>query len=261
MKHLKKLTLLLAVISLLFSVSCSKDDGDEDINIDLKNVTFPFTSAKQPINQTIINNLNNSGDQNGLLISSQLSTVNFMTIWLSLFEHPTGATETNTPISACGGSALVYTFTASDDGQSFTMAYQICETTDKYIFQIFVSVNGNAMEEFIYAEESKADLLEGYMEIYAGSFGEVEEDSNSDVYLKYTWKEAADGSIVYTAADSENQFLLTIDMEEDHSGSLSLKEDGLLTYEATWNATGTAGTYAYYDSEGNVTDSGNWPSN
>ncbi len=256
MKTIQKLTFALIIFSLIFSISCSKDDDAGTIN--LTDVEFTFNATNPPIDQTLINNLIASTDANATLIGSQLSVANLMTVWLSLFDHPTGAVQSNVAIGTCGGNALVYTYTLSQEGETISIAYQICESADKYSFQIFFSQNGSAFELFLYAEESKSELKKGYMELYATDL--TDDNPTSEALLKYSWTENTDGSFDFIVADTEGDFKLTIELNADSSGTLSIEESGSLYYEATWNNDGTAGTYAYYDSEGNETDAGNWPS-
>lgn len=254
MKHLKKITLFLSVFALLFSISCSKDD---EVGADLTEVEFSFDASNPPIDQTIISNLSMLGDNNAATIAGHLSTANGMSNWLSFFQENPNAVQSNTPIGSCGGSALVYTYTASAEGETISIAYQICESTDKYVFQIFVSENGGDFQELIYAEETKDDLRNGYMEIFGAD--PSDSDLGNTAVFRYTWTEATDGSFEFTASSDLGGYLLTIDVNSDQSGELSYTIDGDLIYEATWNAAGTAGTYTYYDGEGNVEDSGNWP--
>lgn len=255
MKTIQKLTLALIIFSLIFSISCSKDD---DTTIDLTDVEFSFDINNPPIDPTLINNLLASTDANASLIGSQLSIANLMSVWFYLFDQPAGAVQSNVPIGTCGGNALVYTYNLSEENETASIAFQLCETDSKYTFQAFFSENGSAFELFMYAEESKLELKQGYMEVYTSGLGES--SISSTVVLKYTWNENADGSFDFVVADSEGDFKLTIGLNADSSGTLEIEESGSPYYEATWNADGTAGTYAYYDGEGNITDSGNWPS-
>lgn len=254
MKHLRKITLLLAVFALLFSISCGSDDED---TVDLSDVDFAFDVNNPPIDQSIINNLNSSGDQNALQISSNLTSANALTSWISLFQQPNGAQKSNVPIGTCGGNAVVYTYTANSGNDSFTVAYQICEVSDAYIFQVFFSQNGSDPQLFIYAEQSKSGN-EGFMEIYGSAIGVSEVESQA--VITYTWEENMDGSFTFTVSDADGGYLSTINVNEDNSGDLNYVLDGNLYYEATWNATGTAGTYTYYNTDGSVSSSGNWPS-
>lgn len=253
MKHLRKLTLLLAVFTLLFSISCGSDDEE---TVDLSNVEFAFDVSNPPIDQTVINNLNSSSDENAIQISSNLTAANAMTAWISLFQQPSGAEKSSVPIGTCGGTAVVYTYSANNGSEIFTVAYQICETSSAYTFQVFFSENGSTPELFIYAEQSKS-VNEGYMEVYGSAIG-VSEVGSAPV-IRYTWEEKSDGSFNFVVTDSDNGFVIDIDVNADNSGELSYTINGSLYYEATWNSAGTAGTYTYYNTDGSVSSSGNWP--
>ena len=255
MKHLKKITLLLAIFGLLFSISCGSDD--DGATVDLSEVEFAFDASNPPIDQTLITNLSSSGDQNGAQIGGYLNQANFMTAYISLFQNPSGAETSNVPIGTCGGNALVYTYSYSGDGESFTVAYQICETSDSYIFQVFFSENDSTPQQFIYAEQSKSENS-GYMELYGSNIG-ASEVENVPV-IRYTWEENADGSFNFVVSDSDGGFVIDINVNADNSGELSYTFDGSLKYEATWNAAGSAGTYTYYNTDGSVSSSGAWPS-
>ncbi|MEO9484462.1 MAG: hypothetical protein ABJG47_13480 [Ekhidna sp.] len=254
MKHPRKIVLISSIIALLFSVSCGKDDGD---TIDLSNIEFAFSQSDPPIDQTIITNLANAQDPNASQIASQLSIANLMTAFLGYFQETPGAVQTTTPIGTCGGDAVVYTYTSTDGSDTYSIAYQICDSGDKYTFQVFVSVNGADFSLLVYAEETKTELKEGLMNIYAADPDEIA--ASTEVVLKYTWKENADGSLDYTASNDDQGFLISMKINADNSGTLSYTFDGLLSFEATWNATGTAGTFTNYDSQGNIVSSGSWP--
>ncbi|SNS83023.1 hypothetical protein SAMN05421640_1420 [Ekhidna lutea] len=254
MKHLKNIFLLLSFSSLLFVLSCG---SSEEVTVDLSDVEFSFDASNPPIDQEIINNLLGSNDNNGITIGSHLSTANAMTAYLGFFQSQPNAAQSNTPIGSCGGDALVYTYTSSVEGQTISIAYQICETSDKYIFQLFISENGSDFNEFMYAEETKGERRQGFMEIYAADISDA--GTGSTPFIKYTWEESTDGTFEFIVTDNSGEFQLTINVNSDQSGSLDYVVSGNLSYEATWNATGTAGTYIYYDSEGNVTAEGNWP--
>ncbi len=253
MKHLKKTTLLLAAIALLFSISCSKDD---DASPDLSSVEFGFDQSNPPIEQTVINNMVMSDDPNALLTGTYLSTANLMTIWLTYFNQPTGATQVDLPLGSCGDNSVTYSWTSTAGTESFTVAYQICETSDKYIFRVFWSVNGSDFDQIIYAEESKSELRSGFMQLFATN---PNAEIGGSVVLEYTWEENADGTFEFTVSDDEQGFLMEISVNADNSGTISYTLDGALFYRATWNSSGTSGTYEYY-TDGQVSESGTWSS-
>ncbi|MEP1033389.1 hypothetical protein [Ekhidna sp.] len=254
MNHLRRITLLLATFALLFSISCSKDD---DTSVDLASVQFAFDQSNPPIDQGVINNLVGSDDPNAALAGTYLSSANLMTIWLAYFNQPSNAVQTDAPIGgACGTNSVTYTWTTTAGSETFTVAYQICESSDKYIFQVFWSINGGDFDQIIYAEESKGELRSGFMQLFGTN---PNAEIGSTVVLEYAWEESSDGSFDYTVSDDEQGFLIEISVNADNSGTLSYTIGGSLYYSATWDATGTSGTYAYY-SNGEITESGSWPS-
>ena len=253
MKHLRKITLLTAVFVILLSTSCGDDDGD---TVDLSSVQFTFDQSNPPVDQAVINNMIMSTDQNAILTGTYLSTANLMTIWLTYFNQPEGSVLIESPVGTCGDNSVTYSWTTTAGLESFTVLYQLCETSEKYIFRVFWSVSGGDFEEVIYAEESKDPLRNGFMQLFATN---PNAEIGTTVLLEYEWQENADGTFEYTVSNDEQGFLMEILVNADNSGSISYSLDGALTFTATWNATGTSGTYAYY-SNGEVTDSGTWTS-
>ncbi|MEM6525453.1 MAG: hypothetical protein AAGF85_08010 [Bacteroidota bacterium] len=210
--------------------------------------------------------LSTSTDPQATQINSLLQAANLSAVWFQLFEAPAGAAKSNTPIGGKSGkngrtaeSVVVYTWTADDGaGNTWTVAYQIGESGSNYTFEIFFQFNESDFERIIYAEESKDDLANGFMEIYSLSlFGD--EISDDDYFFRFEWTENAIGLKTFTYEDSEQSFQVFITVNPDGSGSVSAREATQVYYEATWNATGTAGTYTFYDSSGEIIDSGVWP--
>ena len=256
MKFLPKIVSFLSLISLILVMSCGSDDGEGNDLESLENVEFTFDLDNLPLDEDLIDNMFSSSDPNALQIAAQLSTANALSSYLSFFAQAENIEPNSTsPIGTCGGNALVYTFSSSADGQSLTVSYQICETQDKYIFQMFFSMNGSELMPFIYAEESKSDLRKGLMNVF-----ELDPDrSNDDPLFTYTWEENTDGSFEYLARGlGTDGFLTTVNINADNSGSMTYEFDGMLRYEATWNTAGTAGTYTVY-SNGVEVESGVWP--
>lgn len=253
MKHLKQITLALVLVALLFTTSCSKDD---ETTVDLAAVEFAFNQSNPPISSGVVNNMVSSDDPNAVLTGTYLSTANLMTIWLSYFEQPANAVQTDLPLGSCGDNSVTYSWSTTAGAEIFTVAYQICETSDKYIFRVFWSINNGDFEEIIYAEESKSELRSGFMQLFATN---PNAEVGNSVVLEYTWEENADGSFDFTVSNDEQGFLMEIAVNADSSGTVSYTLGGELFYVGTWNATGTAGTYTYY-SDGQVTDSGSWTS-
>lgn len=246
---------------LAFTVSCGDDDSDSP-STSLENAEFEFSMGEPPI--TVPTAIAQSNDQNALQINTWLQTANAMTGWLSNFQTPAGATKSNTPVgkkSAVNGrtkeDVVVYTYTADDGmGNTISVAYQLSEDSDNYIFEIFWQYNEGDFQRLIYAEESKDPLRNGFMEVYLTD--PTSSGSSSEFIFRYEWNETATGQFTFRVFDSGDAFELVIVVLPDNSGSLSLSYSGVRSYEATWSADGTSGTFTTYDSEGNEESSGAW---
>lgn len=256
MKHLQKTTLLCALCLFLFIYSCGDDDGGEEVN--LENIEFAFNADDPPIDQALITNLSSSGDGNGQIIGGYLSTANLMTIWLGFFQANPQAQQGTTPVSSCGGNASVYTFTETSGTSVVTYALQTCEVDDKYIFQYLISADGSNFETIMYGEQSKSELNVGLLRIFA--LNPTDTNVSNTPFFEYTWEEKASGVFNYVLNDLDSDTRIEADINADSSGEITFTDDGILSYKATWNSSGTAGTFTNYDSQGNVENSGNWPS-
>lgn len=245
----------------LFAISCGDDDGGE-VAPSLDDVEFAFSTTEPPI--TIPSGLTSSSDPQAQQINGLLQTTNLMTVWLQFFEAPAGAEKSTTPIggkSAINGrtqsDVVVYSWTAEGGGDTWTVAYQIGDDGSKYTFEIFFKFNDSDFERFLYAEESKDELNNGFMEVYSiDVFGE---DIGDTAFFRYEWTESAVGLQTFKLVDSEDSFEIFITINPDGSGTVSAREDGQAYYEATWNASGTSGTWTLFDGEGNIVESGIWP--
>lgn len=250
MKHLFKSSLLLVVVCLVFA-SCSKDD---DAAPDLDNVAFVFDAENPPV--TIPQGLQSSSDSRALLANAFLSQANGIIAVVSSIQPPPGAAKSNTPINGRSNGRTrntqenisVYTWTASDGGNSVSYAYQISETNTHYVFELFLKVNNDDYIKYWHSEQSKTGK-QGFLEL----FGDYDDGQYT---LRYEWAEVA-GTFRFDVITSDSK--ISIISNADNSGSLKVYEEGKLETELTWNAAGTSGTYAEYDANGNVLESGVWP--
>lgn len=81
-------------------------------------------------------------------------------------------------------------------------------------------------------------------------------ESNDETIAKYEWNE--DGNLFYLDAYLFDIGKLEFVQNKDtKAGSVNYFVEDALIYEISWDAVGN-GDYVYYDSEGNVTDSGSW---
>ena len=259
MKNLAKFFGLLFLLA--FTVSCGDDDSDTP-STNLENAEFEFSMGESPI--TVPTALAQSTEENAQQINTWLETANEMTNLIANFQVQPGATKSNTPVgrkSRVNGrtqeDVLVYTYT-SDDGQgnSISVAYQISEEANNYVFEVFWQYNEGDFQRLIYAEESKDPLRNGFMEVYLTD--PTSPGSSSEFLLRYEWEETIEGEFTFRVFDSGEAFELVIVVNPNNSGSLSLSFGGVPNYEATWNSDGTSGTFTTYDSEGNEQLSGEW---
>jgi hypothetical protein len=250
MKRLFNSSLWLIIIALIIT-SCSKD---EDVQPDLDDVEFTFDAENPPV--TIPQGLQTSSDSRALLANAFLNQANGIIAIVSSIQPPPGADKSSTPINGRSNGRVantkenvsVYTWIASDGNNSVSYAYQVSETSTHYVFELFLKVNNDDYIRYWHSEQSKTGK-QGFLEL----FGDYDEGNYT---LRYEWAEVA-GVFHFDMITADTE--INIISNPDHSGSLKVYENGQLETELTWNAGGTAGTYAEYDSEGNLEESGVWP--
>ncbi len=252
MKHLPKITLVFMLLFFISITSCG-DDKDEETGPDLSEAALSFDAGNLPVDNELISNLLNETDQNAQLAASQLSLANGISAWLAIFSGSEGATTSSIPVGSCGGDALVYTYSYTIEGETTSIVYQVCELSTKYVFQIFISLDGSDLEQYIYAEESKSELKEGYMEV-----NDIFTPGSSEALLVYRWKENSDNSFDFTIEDPGSDFVVSMKLNADDSGYVEYRFDGVLEYRIEWTTDGSSGTYTYYDSDGSIASSGSW---
>ncbi len=257
MKNLAKFFSLLFFLA--FAVSCGDDDSESPAT-DLENAELAFEVGESPI--TVPNTLAQSSDQNAQQVYSWLTAANGMSSWLSYFTIPPDAQKSNESIgrkNRINGrikeNVLVYTWTFEEGENSISVAYEISENGDNYVFEIFWKYNEGDYQKFIHAEESKDPLRNGFMEIFFTD--PISGGSSDEYFFRFEWQETSE-QFTFRMFDSAEGFELTIIVNEDNSGSIDLRFDGVKSYEATWNADGTSGTYATYNFSGELISSGNW---
>lgn len=261
MKLLSKLLFTFSVVALI--TACGSDDEAPAPNIE--NAELAFSAQNPPIE--IPTALSTSSDQNAVQINSQLQVVNAVSNLFASFEAPAGADKSTTPVgrsskngrvAATQNDVVVYTYTAttSDDqgnSVSVTVAYQITDAGDKYTFELFYKFDGGDFIPYLYAEESKSDLREGYLVVY-----NIFDDQNpgTESLITFEWDENSAGvfNFNYSAFGARVELVVN----PDNSGSMDLYYDGVRNFNGTWNAAGTAGTFTYYNENGSVSSSGEW---
>jgi hypothetical protein len=248
-----KITKALLLSAAIIASACSDDD---DKKSSLENAKLSFAQDATVIEAPA--GLQNSSDEHAQMANQWVMLANGMTQYFSFMQFPEGASKSNTRITAANGrtkqtgDVLVYIW--SDDQSGYSIGYQVSEESDKYVWEIFLKENGGDWLKYFHAEEKK-DRSAGLMKVYDiyGDGG----DNTSAVIFQYEWARA-NGELTLTFSDSFSDSVLEIVINENTgAGSVVSIEDGITTYEMTWDAAGN-GTWTYYDETGEVSDSGTW---
>ncbi|MBT1686908.1 hypothetical protein [Dawidia soli] len=253
MKKINKFLLLVAFSAAAFS--CSKED-DATPEKSLEDVSMSLSGSSSVISTPSA--MASSDDTYAGLASSYVAMANAMTGYSQYFKPPQGAAKSTTPITVANGRVaaaqteyLVYTWT-DPQGSGMSLAYQVSEESDKYVFEIFMKFSQeDDWMRFIYAEETK-DGSEGLMHIYVAMNGD------DAVFVTYSWKRSGDNfDFVISGIEGESSFEITINGNtKTKAGSAKYVLDDELMFTMEWDAAGN-GEWAYYV-DGQVDESGSW---
>lgn len=250
-----KITKLLLLLVAALAFACSDDDDDQS---SLENQTLSFASNEQVIAAPTA--MQSSENQEAQTALYWIENANAMSLYLSYMQVPSGATKSNDRITAsngrvnASGDVVVYTW-ASDD---MAIAYQISETSDSYVFEVFIKITDIQPEwtKYFHAEEKK-DRSSGFMNIYDA----IDSDDPSVILLSYTWSRSGDMfTFTFSSPDENPEYEYSVTMvinEKTKAGSITYKTGGEKDFEMTWDAAGN-GTYIYYDDKGQIEDEGTW---
>ncbi|HEX7015072.1 MAG TPA: hypothetical protein VF191_06130 [Cyclobacteriaceae bacterium] len=245
-----KTTKLLLLAAAIFAFSCSKDEEPS-----LEKRAISLAEGDQVI--TAPTALLTSDDPYAQTAAGWIMQANAMSSYLQFFNMPPGAQKSEARITASNGRVkdagdyVTYLWTDEQTGQ--TVAFQVSEETDRYVFEIFLKT-GDDFLKYFHAEEKK-DRSEGFMKIYDifGIYG----DDASVVWLNYEWSRVGNiFDLSITEYDEGFQVDIAVDTATK-AGSVTYYFDGIKEYTMTWTGAGN-GTWAYYDEEGAVTSSGTW---
>jgi hypothetical protein len=238
----------------LLAVSCSKDD---DAKPSLEEATLSLTSNNQVITAPAA--MAASQDEHAIIASSYIGIANSMSTYLSLFNKPNGAVKSTTKITAANGrtaeagDVLVYTWSDANSGTS--VAYQVSEESDRYVFEIFYKWSGQSEWLKYFQAEEKKDKSSGFMKVY-DILGIISDDP-SVALVNYEWTRAA-GILNFTVTDYSGAIKIDLVInEKTKAGSVVYTIDGIKEYTMTWDANGN-GSWAFYDEQGNVSAEGTW---
>ncbi len=239
----KKVVVFLITCMLVIIVgACSKDDptgsnGDGNGN----GTGLPDFTAMAVSVPTEMQNAagSNPGVANGVALITMANSF----VAYSAFMIPVGAPKIAAPND---GS---YSWTVGDLTITMTVT-----TVDSYT-NWTVSLNGSdgeqTYEDFILLSgSSQPDGSVGELLLYAPEAG------NQEV-LSWSWMTGQTGifSIDYFAFDASSA--VTVEVNPDGTGVVINRVQTLSVYSASWNTDGS-GSYNYYNSQGDVIDSGTW---
>lgn len=229
---------LLILMSLSFIVgfnSCKKDD-DKDSN-------EPFvTSASKfsdPNEIPISSSLENSADPNASLAFIQASSLR------STLSAYTGFMTVPANADYYAGKVIGSWHWSY---QGYAGEYILEENGSRYEFSYIWTSQGAPFYSFNGWEEK--DGTEGYMNL---------EFDGTDA-ITIAWQQLSNGGYsidmrLYDGSTVSTRYMGVYNA--DGSGSIDLYEDGIISYEASWNANGS-GSYTSYDYNGAVDETGTW---
>jgi len=225
-KNVRFLSLLMAVVALVFVSSCNKDDDNSSDGSDFKKPAAAETVSKIEIPA----GLQNSTDVHAQVASAYIQSAVAMTQAFSSFEVPAGATESTT--KSTNGT---HTWYWTDGSSSFWMSYW--EDALKYYWKYEIEIAGSSKFTVLTAEEKKD-----------GTGGEVKYYAAADaIALTYTWAYVNNVLTVNMEADG---FSIEIVINADGSGTVDYQA-GEDTFNIEWDAagngsiTGTSGGESY----------------
>jgi hypothetical protein len=252
-EKMKKVLLMIAFSAVVFS--CSKDEDPAPAR-DLKDVRLSLVASgsADPVELPVA--MYSSTDVNVQTAIGYVAQFNDITQHLSYFTPPVNAEESNTIIVAPHGSPatsptayLAYTWSDVE----YSIAYQLSQRTNRYVFEIFKEKGGMTWGLYLYAEEN-IDGTEGMMKVYNPLF------SGAQVITTYTWKRTGDVlELVQPSTNNQGQEIkLAISINtKTKAGSITHTISGVKFYTSEWDAQGN-GKWTNYGQDGSVFSTGTW---
>lgn len=253
---MRALIIYLLFLTTFFSVSCSKKDDAKPSSPSLDKVSLSLTSNSQVVEAPA--GMKTSTDTQAKMASSWIGSVNEISNFFKYMKAPSSATKSSTRIVASNarvntaGDVVVYTWS---DGSKNNIAYQISETSDSYVFEIFLMTSGQTTWLKYFQAEEKKDQSSGSMTIYDIFFG-----TDPTVKLsEYTWSHS-NGRLLFSMNDYLIGFSINLEInEKTKAGNVVYYIDGVKEYEMTWDATGSGTWTYYYDDNGTtLSETGIW---
>ena len=245
-----KITLFIAVI--FFAASCKKDEVKPTSSLD--NVSLSLASQGEVV--TPPTGLSNSTDSHAEMAAGWIESINQMTSYTDYMKPPQGAAKSSTKIVAKNGRVATtgdsetWTWT---DGQGNSIGYQVSETADSYVFDVFLKLAGQAdWLKYFHAEEKK-DKSSGTMYIL-----DVDGSDPSAKALQYDSTLSGTLFTFKMTSDLDN-FMINVTYHTDtKAGEVVYIIGGKKWYDIIWDTHGS-GSWTLYEEDGvTIQDSGTW---
>ncbi len=248
-----KLLILIFGTSLMVG-ACSKEDEGEvkPEGTDLEEVSLSL--AEESVNNAIEvpQGMSSSDNEYAQMAVGYVNMVNTVGSYFTYFKPPAGAEQSNQPISpsnarmgAANKEYLVYKWTHQD----ITVAYQLSDEGDKYVWEIFWKQGDEGFKKYVYAEENKT-AKQGMMKVY-----NIFEGKNEELYI-FSWDKKENGALVMTGSFPAGGFSYTVSVNPDASGDVVYYESDKKLYAMTWTSKGD-GTWTAYE-DGKKSFEGTW---
>jgi hypothetical protein len=241
--------LMIASILVLALLACGSDDevitpDDTELIIALS-----FSAQNPPVN--VPGPLNASNNQRAKEIVDILRSANAITLYDSYFNVPDDAQISKTPVAGStfqSANTTVYSWIFNDGSQFVNTAYQISEVEGDHKFEIYFDY-GDGLAKSLEGKESSNELHNGFLLDYGLN-------GSNQVQLDYQWSESSSLGFNISLVNAGRH--IEIKVEADNSGSAEVFIDNIPSRSYKWNGAGTSGTYTEYDSNGIVSQSGEW---
>lgn len=247
------------VLMMIFGASlmvgaCSKEDEGivepQSQNLEEVSLSLAAESEAQTIN--IPDGMSSSDDPYAQIAVGYVTMVNQIGSYFSFFTPPANAEKSSQPITASNARTatsnkeyLIYKWTHQD----LTVAYQLSDEGDKYVWEIFWKEGNGDFKKYLYAEESKT-AKKGLMKVY-----NIFEGKDEVLYL-FSWDKKENGALSMTGSFPTENFYYTVNVNPDASGDVAYVINNKKVYTMTWTSKGD-GTWASYDN-GEKSLEGTW---
>lgn len=236
---------------------CSKEEDavapvTPGLTSNLEEVSLSFAEAPDEEVVSVPESMAASDDPYAQSAVAYVTMVNQIESYLTYFQPPADAKKSAQPIVSENGRTassekqyLVYTWSQQD----VTIAYQLSEEKDTYVWEIFWKQGNGNFKRYVYAEENKGLVKKGKMDVY-NIFG-----GTNELLVKYAWEKKNDGVFVLSGMVASANALYTITVNPDASGSVEYVFD-TSRYVMRWDGAGN-GSWTLY-SEDEEAASGVW---